>query len=497
MKKIYLLLFLLVSISGFGQNYQTIKSNQINYFGNHDLSYILATRTDSIELDGADSIFYSFKTMRENDTATTSSCVFIKTYPWIGAKVIIKADGQNLFFNKNLDTIKIETQAVLNDTFLIYQYPSGKSIKGWISQHDTMTVLGSFDSVKTIKLFSTDTVFHYQDSTLLIGKQNGFIRNCPFYSFPDYYPNIGQESGLNLIGSEFPRLGITKRTKEEIYEMEIGDVVQWNRSTIHWSGPYSEYHNEKLMVVDKSIWGLDSIHIEFERDWRNKYWYNGSPINTSGSAIQGFFKAYELSEYLNDFLPEEIYVHDLNNQPHFRSNSMYVTICDRISEGYLPWNLQVITDSIGNVIDSVVCYSDPGFYPATTVTYEYIEGLGGSYWFNGMTYDGFGHSHFGGINHFTNQGETCGTQWYLGLPEEIDPSINLYPNPAINEIYINLGHKLAQGELMITDLSGKIVQRELINSDLTTLDVSDLPSGIYVVTVVLGDDVYTKKLIKH
>jgi hypothetical protein len=62
MKIIIIILTLGYSFLGFSQNFQTIKSNQINYFGTVLEDYFLATRTDSLEIMGTDSIFYSFKT---------------------------------------------------------------------------------------------------------------------------------------------------------------------------------------------------------------------------------------------------------------------------------------------------------------------------------------------------------------------------------------------------------------------------------------------------
>ncbi|MFK7784534.1 MAG: hypothetical protein AB8B56_05455, partial [Crocinitomicaceae bacterium] len=64
LRLLFVLTLLVNSNSIFSQNYQTIQSEQINYYGTHNLDYILATRTDSIEISGSDSVFYSYKTFR-------------------------------------------------------------------------------------------------------------------------------------------------------------------------------------------------------------------------------------------------------------------------------------------------------------------------------------------------------------------------------------------------------------------------------------------------
>ena len=90
MDKTLLFVFLVISSFSFGQNYQTIKSNEINFFGRDNGKAFLATRTDSVQVEGNDSIFYSFKTLRSNDTMTVGGCQYLAVDSWYGDKVIIK-----------------------------------------------------------------------------------------------------------------------------------------------------------------------------------------------------------------------------------------------------------------------------------------------------------------------------------------------------------------------------------------------------------------------
>lgn len=66
-KTTLLLILSSLSIMAFSQNYQTIKLNQLNYFGTNSLDKILAIRTTSVLLSGNDSIFYSYKAIRSNN----------------------------------------------------------------------------------------------------------------------------------------------------------------------------------------------------------------------------------------------------------------------------------------------------------------------------------------------------------------------------------------------------------------------------------------------
>ncbi|MBI5539627.1 MAG: right-handed parallel beta-helix repeat-containing protein [Bacteroidia bacterium] len=63
-------------------------------------------------------------------------------------------------------------------------------------------------------------------------------------------------------------------------------------------------------------------------------------------------------------------------------------------------------------------------------------------------------------------------------------SFNIYPNPAQTVVNINFSTPLT-GEIKITDITGKVTKTFTINaSHMMALDVSDLPTGEYILTAV-------------
>lgn len=506
MRTLLLLPVILISSFCHGQNYQTILSNQINYFAEDDLEYILATRTDSIEISGSDSIFHSFKTLRWNDTATVTLCEFIKSAPWYGQKVIIQDDGTNLFFNKKYDTIRIETQAMLNDTFTVYNYPSGEWIKGWISQHDTMTIFGNPDSIKSIQLFSNNPSFAFSDSMINISKEYGFISILPFYAFPHAYQfnkpkNYGSsydsiQSPMKLVGTEFPRQGITKRTKGEIYNIELSDVIKHSSNISYWGVSwYSGSYKYEIELIDKEIWGGDSLYLKFEKKYHEITVY---PDNTIQSFINSYTytkKIYDLDDFLNPYLPEEIYF-DGPNSPYVHKNWMAVHQCGRIAEGFSFEELNYETDSTGNPIDTSLCLTY-GYF-GISGTYGYYEGLGGPFTINDNKYiSGFPETHTGGITYYDAQGQTCGNFWAVGLEEQVEQTIDLYPNPANDQITVDVSNLNAIVIVTIVDLSGKVVLSDENVTGSVQFDVGILKSGAYIVLVESDGIVCQKKLVIH
>ena len=79
------------------------------------------------------------------------------------------------------------------------------------------------------------------------------------------------------------------------------------------------------------------------------------------------------------------------------------------------------------------------------------------------------------------------------------PSINLYPNPAMNEVNINWkNEKTGDADIIITDMTGREVYRSVLNINTASasaqLDIHSLNDGIYFITIKSGSISYTNKL---
>lgn len=84
----------------------------------------------------------------------------------------------------------------------------------------------------------------------------------------------------------------------------------------------------------------------------------------------------------------------------------------------------------------------------------------------------------------------------LSIEENAILNWNLYPNPAKDMVTIQVNSDAVVNKVTLTDLTGRIVNTISWNegSDLM-LDVSDFPSGMYVVTVHGNNTQWTKRLI--
>ena len=74
-------------------------------------------------------------------------------------------------------------------------------------------------------------------------------------------------------------------------------------------------------------------------------------------------------------------------------------------------------------------------------------------------------------------------------------SLLLYPNPVQDILQVDLSGKT--GILEICNISGKSVLQKQIQDNNTSVDVSGLHDGIYIVRMIYGNQVFTSKIVKY
>ena len=78
-----------------------------------------------------------------------------------------------------------------------------------------------------------------------------------------------------------------------------------------------------------------------------------------------------------------------------------------------------------------------------------------------------------------------------------DLDFDMWPNPTLGEVIISKPGKDPGFSVKVMDLSGKIIyDLQYNNESKVRLDLGDLDSGIYTVTMSQGDQSITKKIIR-
>jgi hypothetical protein len=83
-----------------------------------------------------------------------------------------------------------------------------------------------------------------------------------------------------------------------------------------------------------------------------------------------------------------------------------------------------------------------------------------------------------------------------GIDEISSASIVLYPNPTNGKFFIETKEfPRINSEIIIIDLTGIIICRQVINKPLTEINLSDQPKGIYIVQIKTDRQISTGKLL--
>lgn len=83
-------------------------------------------------------------------------------------------------------------------------------------------------------------------------------------------------------------------------------------------------------------------------------------------------------------------------------------------------------------------------------------------------------------------------------PKTQSLSINLFPNPAKNTLSVLPNEMLKENySVILFDALGKQVLKQNLTTANETLDVSHLPTGIYVVNISSENKVFQTKIIKE
>ncbi len=305
------------TLTSFSQNYQPVKSNFQNFYKS-DSGQFNGIRIDSVAFSNGDSLFFNYTTLGVSDIG---NCYDVKSSTWIGKQVIIKPNGDNLFFNKTNDTIVLKSLSIVGEEWTVYTYPDGSILKGKIDTIQVENILGFDDSVKVITLQKADSLGNPLASSIngtefRIGQINGLVSSLDIYEFP--FDTIAYK----LCGKQNLQLGIYYRGLEEY---NVGDEfhIYYESSNVNtgWCPPsaVSSYRDYYIITLTSKLVYPDSIRYFFHK--KNGYYtyYQSSPISPANNTY-----TYTESDYSELILPSADSVHFPNEFVYYPSNdTMY------------------------------------------------------------------------------------------------------------------------------------------------------------------------------
>ena len=76
----------------------------------------------------------------------------------------------------------------------------------------------------------------------------------------------------------------------------------------------------------------------------------------------------------------------------------------------------------------------------------------------------------------------------------ISNKLKLYPNPTSGILNIEVPNITENAQVIITDITGKIILTQSISNNITTIDMTNQAQGIYILKLTLGSEIITQKI---
>ncbi len=481
MKKLILFLLLLAGNHCNAQNYACLQNGTPHYFINGN-GYLRGIRIDSVKTYPDSTVYYPFHTPRGayNISPGPPAVLNKDGGSWLGKKVTQLTDGTFIFDNYFTDSIVvIQTQAKAGDSWVFYKDTGSLYYNATVVSTDTMTVLGSVDSIKQILITAQNAAGVVPSDSLnnlkiTLSKNSGFVQVFDLYTFPYHKPDSAYHTGLdffldkstnepgtingiskavgpNSFVTVFKLVDFINQNEQQLYAWNTGDIIS---SETHTGLPIAGGSTREFLqdtITGRSVAGHIATITAAGSLAHYPSLYPGKAICQAGT--------YNFSD-LNFPIIGDGQVPEDSYKP---SNYIFYYPDDTDYCVHSPKYLSVrpsIT-GLGSVAERATFKKDVG-----RVSYYYQDGEP-TYETDDITY-----YHIGG--------NSCGTP--LFVPENTTAGtevVSVYPNPATNEVTISSSARIQ--EVTICDLLGQAVLSKAYNSKQVKVDVANLSKGTYFI----------------
>jgi len=481
---ILLLLFTTVALKARAHDYQSVYAYRIALFDNN-YNRINGLRVDSAKVVAADTILYPFATIQE---VSAQGCFSPYKASWIGEKVVIKPGGNNLFFNRDGDTITLKTQARLYEPWIAFRRGTAFRVEASVQALELGNVLGFSDSVKTIAFRVIDQQGNTVDHTLnklsvKISKTYGFVEALNFNLFPDIRVsnNMDMLNSYTLVGLTNPLAGIQNLRWFEVNGFSPGDelhIQEHNFGDDLFYQPIREYDNRCIYKYLERIDYADSIVYRYARKQSIKSIYTAS---TTLKTFNDTVRSVVGSNPDFDKLPGEPIVNGGSAMQMYMRN-------DELLMKIKPSAMNERYSGSGNCWSAI---AGEGCLPEM----RYIDGLGGPYYYcSGYIGDRMERKLVYYKKGDTEWGERLVITNSQNL--ETDQEVKVYPNPASDVVTFQVSDASPIHELWIYSQTGELVKTAQFRCSSFKISLSGLNSGIYLYQITSSYSVkYRSKLI--
>jgi hypothetical protein len=404
---------------------------------------------------------------------------------------VVDSNGRYYFYG-NQDFVIAPNQP--EDSAWLFQPETGLTAR--IDSAYQAPIFGKLDSVKRIKLSS--------GATMRLTKNHGIL----------LFPDVKQKISYRLKGIQDSSRHGTTFGFRAIYDFEVGDVFQYKARGL--ADPQQRYEKtiSRLRIKDKKVRGDTFIYqvaaknlVDYGRtkllssrtNWL-KFYPGGRLPYTSQYESVGFDQA-------NRFPGEAIQGSEYREaEPVFRS-----------SEKALATSCRITVDSNGRLtktLGRMAPGKTPNFYLRVRDSIYQTQGnVSGQYVKRfkkglGLIYHDFFFFETGSsrkLMGYVKGSDTVGTIYSdqkfkrlaTGISHSQRPSIQTYPNPVRQNLYIANLMPGQTAEIRVYNQMGQVVKTQTTHRTRAQLGMAELEPGLYILKIEDGEQVRQRKVLKR
>jgi hypothetical protein len=511
MKTLLLAFSILLAFPVFGQNYRTVLTDSEVYFDfkengygflNIDVSFnpksiSRVIVTDSFQIINSDTVIYqqfnqefeiTKQTVYDSSSQMYVDCDFynVSDTGFLGYKTILKADGTDVYFNRFNDSIFIQTQANVNDSWIFYQSGSNVYYEATVTNIANENFLGISDNVKTITLQAKDSLGNnisspYDTLELKISENYGLVKGFNLFRFPEgvtfdnrfaftnhYY------NAINILGHSKDNLGIKNLTAADIYDYDIGDEYHWLYSNSDYSSSgFSGYSSRtyNLITINDKYFSADGDTVYYDVYLRKlgTFYSQINPVNTTYSYNTIYIGDTTINYYIGENDALNTYSLHKDNQAAW-IQAAWIQTADGTKKRALhqEWS---IND----------CYQEGEIRSGGSSTFH--KGIGHTWTFAGVSIP----TERMQLLYYDKSGNTWGTpvNIYNLFTVSTEPTIKedfnlkVFPNPTNKLLNFQFTEPIDNAEIRIYSSIGQLMTNQNIRNTDVQFEVSDWSSGVY------------------
>ena len=458
--------------------YQTVYSHRKAYYQTEP-GRIETLKIDSIAYLN-DSVFYPSRAIR----LVGDQCYSPYGSGWTGKKIVIN-NHWNYFFNDDKDTIKIKTDAVLNENWTLFRRPD-ITIIATVTKWDTATVMSVVDSVKAITLkiydMSMSPLPHRLDgATIELSKNYGLTKTLNFHSLPTakYVPADLETDLLYLVGLTNPEMGVQNVKWFEVFDYQEGDEFHYVDSEYYMMQGGNTLERKYIVRIMKREDLNNSIRYTEDVESLSRYKQNASAdFVTTYNHYQRTNVIDENAEF--DREPGTLVFNE-------DSTVLYVTS----NFGFNGWGqTESYSKENGCWRKSIIC--DDGCSFMGFAKGRGMISSGGGCW------PEYAYSESQQV-YYRKGTESWGVPLVLTGIRDVEgqQAVDVYPNPVSDDLFVNVKGFSKSCTFELLDAQGRLVQQTSLNVQNSHLNLHGLNSGLYFYRIMSDNEqIKTGRIIK-